>query len=237
MKRLITTLQILSIILSIISFFLIIYSFIFLLTPDSSVTIIKSIDNIYQALSTYSGIYKFTFIAFAFWATLRQLEISQKNYETTSGQIQFVQNDLNLKNHNEIKNETLKQCNYYLQDIQEAFKEYMETDKISSLPLHNIELKSYTNEMLRQSYGHLAGLIDKLDIPTKNNTIITLNKFEAFSALFIHGNLDKKLGRQLIGEAFTSQIGYLLGLISYFREDDDKIFCTNAIKLYHEWKV
>lgn len=236
MKRLITILQILSIILSITSFFLIIYSFIYLLTPDSSVTFVKSVDNIYKALSTYSGIYKFTFIAFAFWATLRQVEISQNNYETTSGQIQFIQNDLILKNQNEVKNETLKQCNYYLQEIQEAFKEFMETDRINSLPVHDITLRSYTNETLRQSYPHLAGSIDGLDIPTRNNIIITLNKFEAFSALFVHGNLDKKLGKQLIGEPFTSQIGFLLGLIAYFREDDEKIFCNNAIKLYHVWK-
>lgn len=237
MKRLITILQILSIIFSITSFFLVIYSFIFLLTPDRSVTLIKSVDNIYNALSTYSGIYKFTFIAFAFWATLRQLEISQKNYETSSRQIQFIQNDLNLKKQNEVKNETLKQCNYYLQEIQEAYKELMETDKINSLPLHNIVLKSYTNETLRQSYEHLVSLIDNLDIPIKNNVVLKLNKFEAFSALFIYGNLDNKLGKQLIGEAFTSQIGYLLGLISYFREDDNKIFCTNTIKLYHKWKL
>ena len=177
MKRLITILQILSIILSITSFFLIIYSFIYLLTPDSSVTFVKSVDNIYKALSTYSGIYKFTFIAFAFWATLRQVEISQNNYETTSGQIQFIQNDLILKNQNEVKNETLKQCNYYLQEIQEAFKEFMETDRINSLPVHDITLRSYRNETLRQSYPHLAGLIDGLDIPTRNNIIITLKTY------------------------------------------------------------
>ena len=121
MKKLINLLQFFSISLTFISLFLLFFSLITLLDFDNSISFANTVSNIYKALATYSGIYKFTFIVCAFWATLRQLEISKNNYENTSSQIQFVQDDILDKRNKDVKNETLKQCNLYVGEIQKEY--------------------------------------------------------------------------------------------------------------------
>jgi hypothetical protein len=235
MKRLIKILQYLSIILSLVSIFLIIFSLVTNLQLDLSVGFNLTVINIYNALSIYSGIYKFTFIVCAFWATIRQLEISQGNYQSSLSQIEFVQNDILEKRKKDITNETLKQCNFYLQELQIAFKELIETNILSGLPLDWTGLNKLTNETLKEKYSTLFDRINKIERNSKNQILITLYQLEAFSSLFIHGNLDKRLAKQLIGDTYIKQIGFLLGLISYFREDKNSVFGRNIIELYFEW--
>jgi hypothetical protein len=236
MKKLINLLQYFSISLSLISLFFIVFSLKTLLDFDNCISFAKSISNIYKALSTYSGIYNFTFIVCAFWATLRQLEISKNNYDTTSSQIQFVQDDIVDKRDKDIKDETLKQCNLYFGEIQKEYKEIMEAEKINGMPLNWQNLDSITNKSLREKYSNLSQQIDEIDRKIKNNILLTLYKYEAFSAIFLHGNLDKELAKNIIGETFSRQVGLLIGIIAYFREDEKSIFGINTIKLYNDWK-
>ena len=235
MKKLINLLQFFCIILAIISLFFLFFSLISLLDFDNSISFANSVSNIYKALSTYSGIYKFTFIVFAFWATLRQLEISKNNYDTTSSQIMFVQDDIIDKNKKDVQNETLKQCNLYFVEIQKEYKDIMEAETIRGLPLNWTALRSITNESLREKYPNLSKQLDGIDRTVRNNILLTLYKYEAFSAIFLHGNLDKELAKNIIGETFLRQVSLLLGIIAYFREDDKSIFGINTIKLYNDW--
>ncbi len=236
MKKLIEFLRIFSILLTVVSFLFLVFSCTFLLTYDSSINFKSSILNIYGVISTFSGIYKFTFIVCAFWVTLRQLEISKNNYETTTNQIKFIQKDILDKHNKDITDETLKHCNLYFGEIQKEYKEIMEAKTINGLPLNWTNLKSITNKSLREKYGNLAEQIDVMERTTKNNILLTLYKYEAFSALFLHGNLDKELAKTIIGETFSRQVGLLLGIIAYFREDDESVFAKNIIKIYNEWK-
>lgn len=235
MKNLIKLLKYLSILFFSLSFFFLVFSFFFLLSYDNSVGFKDSINNIYFALSKFNEIYKFTFVVCAFWATLRQLELSKSSYEKTLKQIQFVENDILDKRNKDIINETLNQCNLYFEVLQKDYKEIMESKKINSIPLNWTNLQSITHESLRQNYSFITIQIDEIDRDIKNNILLILYKYEAFSTIFIHGNLDKELAKKIIGETFIRQVALLLGIVAYFREDDESVFGINIIKLYNEW--
>lgn len=237
MKTLVTTLKYFSIGLGVLSIFFIVFSLTTLLRYDSSVNFVHSVDNIYKTLATYSGLYKFTFIVCAFWVTLRQLEISFGNYNTTLNQVKFVQDDILDRRKKDITNETLKQCNFFLNELQVSFKEFIETEITSGMPLDWQLLKTLTSSSLKEHYPTLYEKLNAIDRPKKNQTLITLYKLEAFSSLFVHGNLDRQLAKEIIGHTYSKQIGFLLGVISYFREDEQTIFGQNTIKLYKEWKT
>jgi hypothetical protein len=237
MKPLITTLKYISIGLGVLSIFFVVFSMLTLLRFDSSITFAHSVDNIYKAVATYSGLYKFTFIVCAFWVTLRQLEISFGNYDTTLMQVKFVQDDIIERRKKDITNETLKHCNFFLNELQVSFKEFIETDIVSGMPIDWRLLQSLTSSSLKDKYPILYDKLNDVDRPKKNQTLITLYKLEAFSSLFIHGNLDRQLAKEIIGHTFTKQVGYSLGVISYFRDNEKTIFGLNTIKLYNEWKT
>lgn len=237
MRPLIGILQYLSFTLVGLSLFFIIFSLATKLQYDPSVNFVQSVENIYKALSTHSGLYKFTFVVCAFGVTLQQLEISFDNYNTTLGQVKFVQDDILDKRKKEITNETLKQCNFFLNELQVSFKELIETEILNGMPLDWQHLKTLTNPSLKERYPTSFEKFTAVDRPKKNQTLITLYKLEAFSALFIHGNLDKQLAKDIIGHTYSKQVGFLLGIISYFRENEKTIFGINTIKLYKEWKT
>jgi hypothetical protein len=238
MKTLITTLKFISIGLGLLSFFFLIFSLTTLLQFDNSVNFINSVDNIYKALATYSGLYKFTFIVCAFGVTLQQLEISFGNYNTTLKQVKFVQDDIIERRKKDITNETLKQCNFFLNELQVSFKEFIETDILNGIMSQDLPLlEPLTSSSLNDKYPNLFEKLNTVDRSKKNQALITLYKLEAFSSLFIHGNLDRQLAKEIIGHTFSKQVGFLLGVISYFRKDEKAIFGMNTIKLYNEWKT
>jgi hypothetical protein len=237
MKQLVTTLKYFSIGLGGLSLFFIIFSLTTLLRYDSSINFAHSVDNIYRALATYSGLYKFTFIVCAFSVTLRQLEISFGNYDTTLRQVKFVQDNILDRRKKDITNETLKQCNFFLNELQVSFKEFIETDIVSGMPLDWRLLQTLTISSLKEKYPTLFERLNAVERPKKNQILITLYQLEAFSALFVHGNLDKQLAKDIIGYTYSKQVGFLLGVLSYFREDSKTIFGQNTIKLYNEWKT
>jgi len=234
MNKIVSIFRILSLILVFISTIIFSYSIIELSEMDCCKL---NLTNIYSFVCYYSGLYKFTFIVCAFWVTLRQLEISQNNYTNTLNQMQFTQNDILLKRNREISSDTLKQCSFYLQEMQIAYKETMESKIINdSMPIVWSSLKLFTNENLKKDYPSEHEKFENIDRKTKNQVLIILYKFEAFSSLFIYGNFDKKLAQEIIGKTYTNQVCSLLGLISYFRKENIDRFGLNTIALYNEWK-
>jgi hypothetical protein len=183
MNKLIVGLKYLSIALATLSLFFVIYSLIALLRFDTSISFIKSVDNIYKAVATYSELYKFTFIVCAFWVTIRQLEISRNNYNTTLGQVKFVQDDILDKRKKDEKSETLSQCNFFLNDLQISFKELIETEVVSGMPLDWWHLKTLTNSSLKEKYPKLHEKMNAIERPKKNQILITLYKLEAISLI------------------------------------------------------
>lgn len=237
MNRLVNILKYLSIALGTISLLLIIFSLTSRLTFDPTVDLKTNVDNIYSTIGIYSALYNFTFIVCAFWATLRQLEIAQMNNDHTFAQLKVVQDDIIEKRNRDTKNDTLKECNFYLRDLQASYREFIETNVVSGMPLEWSRLKTVTSDSLKEHYPALFDRINNIEREKKNKILMTLYQLEAFSSLFIHGNLDKKLGQEIIGNTFTKQVGFLLGVLSYFREDTNAVFGRNIIMLYNEWKA
>lgn len=167
---------------------------------------------------------------------MRQLEISQNNYNNALTQVKFVQDDILEKRKKESVDDTLKQCNYYLHDIQVVYKDLIETGIVSGMPLDWKHLKIFTSSSFKEKYPTLFAKINDMDRPTKNKMLITLYQLEAFSSFILHGSGDRLMAKNIIGDTYVKQIGFLLGPISYFREDIDAVFARNTIKLYFEWK-
>jgi hypothetical protein len=219
-----------------ISMFLLLFSLITGLRYDSSASFPDSIQNIYKAISTYSEFHKFTFIVFAFSVALRQLEISQNNYNTTLEQVKFVQDDIIEKRKKEEKDETLKHCNFFMTEFQILYKELFEKKIFDEMPIVWSNLDTFTSSSLEHRYPTLYQKINNFERPKKNEVLITLYKLEGFSTTFLHAKIDKSLGKDIIGFTYSNQIGLLMGLISFFRTDSEDIFGHNTIKLYKEWK-
>jgi len=159
------------------------------------------------------------------------------NNDHTFAQLKVVQDDIIEKRNRDTKNDTLKECNFYLRDLQASYREFIETNVVSGMPLEWSRLKTVTSDSLKEHYPALFDRINNIEREKKNKILMTLYQLEAFSSLFIHGNLDKKLGQEIIGNTFTKQVGFLLGVLSYFREDTNAVFGRNIIMLYNEWKA
>ncbi|HBS88484.1 MAG TPA: hypothetical protein DEA97_18135 [Bacteroidales bacterium] len=202
---------------------------------EASVGFTQSIKNIYATIAAYSGLYQFTIIVLAFYATLKQIEISKESHNKTLEQIQFVQNDIIEKRSADLRSETLKQCNFYLNEMQVSFKDLIESNIFQSLSLNWVLLKEYDNPSLESSYPDFYKMMGKIERNSKNQVLIILYRLEAFSALFVHENLNMKIGYEIIGSTYSKQVGLLIGVISYFRETNNAEFCQNTIILYKEW--
>jgi hypothetical protein len=194
---------------------------------------IYNLNNLFFKLSIYSSIYKFSFVILATYLTIEQLSISQGSYFKTVQQLHFTQEDILVSRKNAIKKETIDHCVYYLTEMQESFRILTNLNVFNELYEQTsldfpIEINSLTNRGL---YNIVSNNTND-QIPQIS---IQLHKFEAFSALFTHGNLDLQLGKELIGENFIKQVELLFFIIAIFRENDDEVFGTRIIKLYNLW--
>lgn len=189
----------------------------------------------YLVLCEYSGLYKFTFIVLAFSITLRQLRLSQENNERAINQLKFTQDDIENKTQKEIKNETLKQCAYFLNDIQLSFKELIGTNDFSGMPVTWDKLETVTSESLSKYYPAVKKQIDTMNQKHKSDALIVLYKLEAFSSLFNHGFVDIVLAKEIIGKTFYMQVGFLLGVIAYYRPEKNLTFMKNTLELHKKW--
>lgn len=232
MKRLIQILKYTTIGLLFVSIVFIVYSITRIVTSCQ----IGLIDRLYNTLVKYSGLYQFTLVVGAFWVTLRQLGISQSNLKNTLNQIQFAQKNIEEKRNKDITSETLKQCNVYLEEIQIAYKELIETNVLSGMALDWHLLVKPNSDSLKKHYPTAYEKFQQIDRSVKNQVLITLYKLEAFSILVIYGNLDKKLALEIFGYTFIKQTGFLIGLISYFRQENEHEFGQRTLRLYSEWK-
>ncbi len=223
-----------------IVFTLVISSVIYVTTSFLKIISTQNLSNFdfqkaYSILCEYSGLYKFTFIVLAFSVTLRQLKLSQENNERAINQLKLTQEEIETKTQKEIKNETLKQCNYFLNDIQLSFKELIGTNDFNGMPVKWDKLETVTNESLTKYYPAVLDKINKLNQKDKSDALIVLYKLEAFSSLFNHGFLDIELAKEIIGRTFYMQVGFLFGVIAYYRPENNLTFMKNTLELHKKW--
>lgn len=227
--------RIIALIFVTVSVIIFIYTIFSRLRFDDTVSIIDSIDNTYNTISMYSGLYQFTFIVAAFWATTQQLQISLQGNKETLAQIKSTQADIKYKREKEITDDTLKHCIYYQTDLQVAFKELVESFESGLTIIEWNGSETFTRDMIVKNHKALYSTFKEKK--NRNEILLTLKRFEAFSSYFIHGNMDKNLGIRIIGTSYCKQAGLLLGLISFFRDNDESEFGLSTIKLYREWKA
>lgn len=192
-----------------------------------------SFSNSYPFLCEYSGIYKFTFVVVAIYFTSMQLAAAQEANQKTLDQLNLTQTEINDKRKIEETNSTLLECKYYLTEIQESFERLTVTGSFDGSPI-NYPFEKVTNEALANS----ENLLKKIEMnvkKSKKEILFTLNKYEAFAALFNHGNLDLNLGKKIIGTSYIGQTELLLPLIAFFRPNDASPFFNNILHLRKIW--
>ncbi len=151
-------------------------------------------------MGEYSGLYQFTLVIIGFWVTLRRLKLSL---------------DIDDKTVNTV---TLEQCNYYLTDIQVSFSLLIEDLASFGYNVKWAKLDVVTRENILLKYGEpTSAEIDNFLRSNKAIVLKPLYQLEAFSALFLKGNLNKELAYDVIGVTYDKQIGKLLGIITIAR--------------------
>jgi hypothetical protein len=238
MKTLLKFFGILAITFGAISLYFIGFSISTTIQTDGSFNFHETANKIYEALSIRAGLYSFSFVILAFWATLKQIQLNQENNKLTLQQLDSTQNEIIEKRNSEEKQETLKQCQIYFQDIQPLYNNFVEKYlQIDTPTIWDSLDKKYTRSMLKENYEGQFSILKDMEIPIQNHILLVLYKIEAFSSLFNHGNLDKQLAHRIIGRMFVIQIGSILGLISYFRGANNSIFGQNTIALYEYFEA
>lgn len=231
MKFLNTLLKLLAVILSLFSVIVFLYS----LYQFRELIYVVDIGAVYSFLSTYSGLYNFTFIVLALLLTLHQIQLAQETNKETLNQIKFTQDDILLKRNKEINDETLVHCKYYFTDIQACFKELTELGAFDRMPIKWDFLKSVDSESLKEHGSYYKIALTNIDEHRKE-ILLCLYKLEAFSAMFVRGNLDLNLGKEIIGYTYYAQTELCLGLIALFRTGDQSPFCKDVLELRTKWK-
>ena len=193
-------------------------------------------EQFYSSISEYSGIHKFMLAFLAAYLGVSRLRLSSASHEKTLSQLKLTEEEIFRKRETETKNETLKKCEYYLTEIQVQFKTLVQNDNYSGIPVEWSRLEKISRNSLEINYNSTFKKLQIAEVNLKGESLITLYKLEAFSTVFLKGELDLDLGKKVIGEVYTKQISYLFGLIAFYRlEDNDRIF-ENIIELYEKWK-
>jgi hypothetical protein len=182
-----------------------------------------TLTDLYAIIGKYSGMYKFLFVCVAAYVGLEQINQTKKE---------------NKKRwEKEAKSETLKHCDYYLNDIQRVYKDLLDTNLFNGVPI-KYDLTAINREALEMKYPHIYKKIsDNDDKEIKSKVLITLYQLDSYAARFLYGNLDNSLGKQLIGYLYCLHIDLLMGVIAYYKpkNSNEKLF-MNILKLKAKWE-
>lgn len=194
-----------------------------------------TLSSFYSAMTKYSGLYKFTFIVLAANIAIEQLKLSQENYKKTLNQLKLTEDDIFVKKDKEIRDNTLTQCSYYFTELQLSFRELSEKGVLDNLPV----FCSFKGKVYRRALLDYSPSLDKIVQANvskcSKDILVVLYKYEAYSTLFIHGNFDLTLGKEIVGHVFCRQVELMLPIIAVYREDDNTIFAKNILKLFEVW--
>lgn len=193
-------------------------------------------EQFYITISKYSGIHKFMLAFLAAYLGLSRLRLSTASHEKTLSQLKLTEGEIFRKRESEIRNETLKKCEYYLTEIQIQFKTLVQNDNYSEISFEWSSLDKISRNSLEINYNSTFKKLQRAEVNLNGESLLTLYKLEAFSTVFLKGELDLDLGKKVIGKVYTKQVSSLFGLIAFYRlEDNDSIF-ENIIELHKKWK-
>jgi len=195
-----------------------------------------SFEKFYSSISKYSGIHKFTLAVLASYLGLSRLRLSYENHQKTLDQLKLTETEIYRKREDDIKNETLKQCEFYLTDIQKQYKDLSQSEHYSGLPIIWSGLEVITRDSLQKNYKVSYNKFLKSEKELKNESLLTLYKLEAFATIFLKGNRDLELGKKVIGNTYSGQVGSLLGLIAFYHSKGNESLFSNTVKLKKMWE-
>tara|TARA_R110002050_G_scaffold131371_1_gene253155 strand:- start:214 stop:915 length:702 start_codon:yes stop_codon:yes gene_type:complete len=195
-----------------------------------------SFDTFYYSISEYSGIHKFMLAVLASYLGLSRLRLSYESHQKTLDQLKLTQTEIERKVGDERINETLKQCEFYLTDIQKQFKELVQSEYYSGIPLIWSGLETITRESLETKYKASYNKFLESEKELKSESLLTLYKLEAFATIFLKGNRDLELGKKVIGNTYSKQVAFLLGLIAFYQSEGNENLFSNTLELKKLWE-
>lgn len=195
-----------------------------------------SLNDFYKSISEFAGIHQFMFLVLATYLGLRRLKLSQQSHEKAISQLKLTQDEISHRKEVEKKNETLKQCEYYLNEIQNQYKSLIQNDHYSGIPVKWSKLDKISRKSLEKNYPASVQKILISEKALKSESLLTLYKLEAFAAIFLQGNADLNLGKKIIGNNYVKQVGFLLGLIAFYQTDENDYLFKNLLELKNKWE-
>ena len=179
----------------------------------------NGLHNFILLYSDYSLLFAATFIVINVQLVLKQQAITEKDNE---------------KKWNVEENKgSLIQCQYYLNEIQNGIKDLIDTGINQGMPVEWM-LSEVNRKVLKESYPFSYTTFSKMEKDTFHKSVIFLFKLDAFSAIFLHGVADIEIGEKVIGYLFCKQVGMFIGIIAYFRTDQE--LYKNTLQLYNLWR-
>ena len=193
-------------------------------------------EEFYSSISEYSGIHKFMFLVLAGYLGLRRLKLSYENHQKTLDQLKLTENEIFRKRETDTNSKTLEHCEFYLNEIQIQFKDLIQNKYYQGIPLIWSNLGNISREELMNKYKVSYQKFIDAEKGLKSESLLTLYKLEAFAANFLIGNTDLELGKEIIGDISVKQVGYLLGLIAFYRTEDNENLFSNILELKNKWE-
>lgn len=195
-----------------------------------------SFKSFYIAITEFSGIHKFMLAVLASYLGLSRLRLSYEGHQKTLDQLKLTESEINRKREGEIINETLKQCEFYLTDIQKQFRDLIQNKNYSGIPVMWSGLENITRESLQKKYSVSYDKFLKSEKEMKSESLLTLYKIEAFATIFLKGDRDLELGKKIIGNTYSKQVGYLIGLMAFYQTEGNETLFANTLALKKYWE-
>lgn len=195
-----------------------------------------SFEDLYSSVAKFGGIHSFTIAISATYLGINRLRLSHENHLKTMRQLQLSEEEIQRRRQVEMNDQTLKQCETYLTEIQKVFKDLIQHESYNGIPVVWSRLDAINRHSLEKHYPKEFEKFRKSEKKLKNQSLLTLYKLESLSASFLHGNTDLELGKKMIGDIFCGQVGYLEGILAYYRfERNEKLF-QNTLDLHDRWE-
>ena len=195
-----------------------------------------SFSNFYSSISEFSGIHKFMLAVLASYLGLSRLRLSQESHQKTLDQLKLTETEIERKKATERTDETLKQCEFYLTDIQKQYRDLIQNEHYSGIPIIWSGLENITRDGLQKKYKVSYNKFLKSEKELKSESLLTLYKLEAFATIFLKGDRDLELGKKVIGHTYSKQVGFLLGLIAFYQSEGNENLFSNTIELKKLWE-
>ncbi len=134
--------------------------------------------------------------------------------------------------------ETLKQCEIYMTEIQNAIKELItkRQDVAQALFPHfdGYELKDMSHNGLKNFDPTQFNLV-KNALLHQAEIVLLLSRLDSFASTILYGDVDINLAKEIIGRNYYVWAHNFTGFIAFFRKGHDMDYCDRILMLKKIW--